>query len=419
MGLNDTPSGERLRISFFGKRNSGKSSLVNAITNQEISVVSNTLGTTTDPVNKAMELLPLGPVVITDTPGFDDEGELGGLRVKRTKQILNKTDIAVLVTYATRVIDSLELELLEIFKEKRIPFVVAKNKADLVKTTAMGLEEASIDDEDNASVSGEANVVYTSATEKTNIEKLKEIIGALIPETENKVRLLGDIIEKSQTVVLVIPIDESAPKGRIILPQQQAIRDILESGAYAVTTRETELSGLLDKMIITGNAPDLVVTDSQAFEFVSGVTPENIPLTSFSILMARYKGFLDTAVKGARVIDELNDHDKVLISEGCTHHRQCGDIGTVKLPNWLKKRTEKELVIETSSGGDFPDNLEEYKLIIHCGGCMLTENVVRWRMERAVEQGVPFTNYGTAIAHMSGILKRSLEVFPDLAAELE
>ena len=406
MGLNDTPSGERLRISFFGKRNAGKSSLVNVITNQEISVVSDTLGTTTDPVVKSMELLPLGPVLITDTPGFDDEGTLGSLRVKRTRQILNKTDIAVLVTDATRPIDSSEEELISLFNQKNIPFMVAFNKCDLLSDiTAYAFTT------DKMKGLSESNQIYVSATEKININELKEMIGKLIPSDESRVRLVGDIISENQTIVLVIPIDESAPKGRLILPQQQAIRDILESGAYAVTTRETELAELLSKM---NPKPDMVITDSQAFELVDKITPDDIPLTSFSILMARYKGFLETAVKGARAIDTLSDGDKVLISEGCTHHRQCGDIGTVKLPNWLRKRTGKELVIETSSGTDFPENLEEYKLIIHCGGCMLSSREMIYRMKCAIDAGVPFTNYGVAIAYMKGILERSLSVFPGM-----
>lgn len=406
MGLNDTPSGERLRISFFGKRNAGKSSLVNVITNQEISVVSDTLGTTTDPVVKSMELLPLGPVLITDTPGFDDEGTLGSLRVKRTRQILNKTDIAVLVTDATRPIDSSEEELISLFNQKNIPFMVAFNKCDLLSDiTAYTFTT------DKMKGLSESNQIYVSATEKININELKEMIGKLIPSDESRVRLVGDIISENQTIVLVIPIDESAPKGRLILPQQQAIRDILESGAYAVTTRETELAELLSKM---NPKPDMVITDSQAFELVDKITPDDIPLTSFSILMARYKGFLETAVKGARAIDTLSDGDKVLISEGCTHHRQCGDIGTVKLPNWLRKRTGKELVIETSSGTDFPENLEEYKLIIHCGGCMLSSREMIYRMKCAIDAGVPFTNYGVAIAYMKGILERSLSVFPGM-----
>ena len=395
MSLNDTPSGERLRISFFGKRNAGKSSLVNAVTNQQLAVVSDTLGTTTDPVQKAMELLPLGPVLITDTPGFDDSGKLGELRVKRTKQILNKTDIAILVTDATRQQDETELELLKIFEEKSIPFIIAKNKSDL-------LGEVPVNED------GAGNVIYVSATEKTGIEELKERIGHLIPSDGNGLRLVGDIIEPGQLVVLVIPIDKAAPKGRLILPQQQAIRDILDVGAFAITTRDTELADLLERLRDFGQNPDLVITDSQAFEKVNKIVPKGIELTSFSILMARYKGFLDTAVKGARAIDELSDGDKILISEGCTHHRQCGDIGTVKLPKWLSERTGKKLVIETTSGADFPDSLEEYKLVIHCGGCMLSAREMVYRMKCAEDMNVPFTNYGIAIAYMKGILDRTI-----------
>ena len=403
--MNDTPSGERLRISFFGKRNVGKSSLVNAITNQEISVVSDTLGTTTDPVNKAMELLPLGPVLITDTPGFDDSGELGELRVRRTKQILNKTDIAILVTDSSRELDSLEKELIDIFTAKNIPYLIAKNKCDLISAEG----EKSDNEEKNT------QTVFVSATQKINIEKLKNTIGSLIPSNENEIRLVGDIIEPGQTIVLVIPIDESAPKGRLILPQQQAIRDILESGAYSVSTRETELKALLEKM---SPKPDLVITDSQAFELVNRDTPDDIKLTSFSILMARYKGFLDTAVNGAKAIDSLKDGDKILISEGCTHHRQCGDIGTVKIPAFLKKKTGKNLEIVTSSGTEFPEDLSEFSLIIHCGGCMLTSREMIYRMKCAEDAGIPFTNYGVAIAYMKGILERSLGVFPELLAKL-
>lgn len=395
MSLNDTPSGERLRISFFGKRNAGKSSLVNAVTNQQLAVVSDTLGTTTDPVQKAMELLPLGPVLITDTPGFDDSGKLGELRVKRTKQILNKTDIAILVTDATRQQDVTELELLRIFEEKSIPFIIAKNKSDL-------LGEVPVNED------GAGNVIYVSATEKTGIEELKERIGHLIPSDGNGLRLVGDIIEPGQLVVLVIPIDKAAPKGRLILPQQQAIRDILDVGAFAITTRDTELADLLEKLRASEQNPDLVITDSQVFEKVNKIVPKGIELTSFSILMARYKGFLDTAVKGARAIDELSDGDKILISEGCTHHRQCGDIGTVKLPKWLSERTGKNLVIETTSGADFPDSLEEYKLVIHCGGCMLSAREMVYRMKCAEDMNVPFTNYGIAIAYMKGILDRTI-----------
>ena len=401
MSLNDTPSGERLRISFFGKRNAGKSSLVNAVTNQDLAVVSDTLGTTTDPVSKAMELLPLGPVVITDTPGFDDSGELGELRVRKTKQILNKTDIAVLVTDATRELDSTEQELIKIFEDKMLPYVIVKNKMDL----AGG----------NTDAKSEGNVIYVSATEKTNINELKELIGKSVNTDGPTVRLVGDIIEPEQMIVLVIPIDESAPKGRLILPQQQAIRDILESGAYSISTRETELADLLEKM---NPKPDLVITDSQAFELVSSVVPEDIKLTSFSILMARYKGFLDTAVMGAKAISELKDGDKVLISEGCTHHRQCNDIGTVKLPRFLKQKTGKEIEIVTSSGTEFPEDMSQYSLIIHCGGCMLTSREMIYRMKCAEDAGIPFTNYGVAIAYMKGILPRSIEVFPELLAKL-
>ena len=394
MSLNDTPSGERLRISFFGKRNAGKSSLVNAVTGQDLAVVSDTLGTTTDPVSKAMELLPLGPVVITDTPGFDDSGELGELRVRKTKQILNKTDIAVLVTDATRNLDASEQELVKIFEDKNLPYVIVKNKSDLRDIPA---EET------------KGNVIYVSATEKINIYELKELIGRSVSTDVPTVRLVGDIIEPEQSIVLVIPIDESAPKGRLILPQQQAIRDILESGAYSISTRETELAALLEKM---NPKPDLVITDSQAFELVSSIVPEDIQLTSFSILMARYKGFLDTAVRGAAAIDTLEDGDKVLISEGCTHHRQCNDIGTVKLPRFLKQKTGKNIEIVTSSGTEFPEDLSEYKLIIHCGGCMLNEREIRYRMQCAKDQNVPITNYGIFIAHFRGILQRSISMLP-------
>ena len=408
MSLNDTPSGERLRISFFGKRNAGKSSLVNAVTGQELAVVSDTLGTTTDPVSKAMELLPLGPVVITDTPGFDDSGELGELRVRKTKQILNKTDIAVLVTDASRALDASEQELIDIFKNKNIPFVVVKNKMDLVEV-ASGQEAVSGEN-------GAAGEIYVSATENTNIYELKELIGRSVSTDGPTVRLVGDLIDPEQTIVLVIPIDESAPKGRLILPQQQAIRDILESGAYSVSTRETELADLLERM---NPKPDLVITDSQAFELVSSIVPEDIQLTSFSILMARYKGFLETAVKGATAISELQNGDKVLISEGCTHHRQCNDIGTVKLPRFLKQKTGKEIEIVTSSGTEFPEDLSEYKLIIHCGGCMLTSREMIYRMKCAEDAGIPFTNYGVAIAFMKGILHRSLGVLPELQKLVE
>ena len=405
MSLNDTPSGERLRISFFGMRNVGKSSLVNAVTGQELAVVSDTLGTTTDPVSKAMELLPLGPVVITDTPGIDDEGSLGEKRVKKTRQILNKTDIAILVTDITRGMEKPEEELIEIFKSKEIPYLIVRNKMDLSSA-------GNIADDKSKEDFSEQNVINVSAQNQTNIYELKELIGKTFKPEENPVKLVGDIISPNEFIVLVIPIDESAPKGRLILPQQQAVRDILDAGAYAITTRETELEELLEKQ---SPKPDLVITDSQAFAMVSKITPEDIPLTSFSILMARYKGFLDTAVRGATVIDSLQEGDKILISEGCSHHRQCGDIGTVKLPKMLTKRTGKTFDIHTSSGNDFPDDISEYKLIIHCGGCMLSSREMVYRMKCAQDAGVPFTNYGVAIAYMNGILKRSLGVFPELS----
>lgn len=394
MGLNDTPQSERVHIGFFGRRNAGKSSVVNAVTNQQISVVSEVLGTTTDPVTKAMELLPLGPVVIIDTPGFDDEGGLGELRIKRTKQVLNRVDAAVLVVDGTKGKTSEDNELIEIFVQKSIPFVVAYNKSDL------------------ANSKNYSDGIAVSALNGTNIDLLKEAVARLV-KTENASRkICGDLLQKGDLALLVVPIDSSAPKGRLILPQQQTIRDVLEAGATAVVVRESELELTLKNL---GKKPKIVITDSQVFASVSKIVPQDIPLTSFSILMARYKGFLETAVKGAAAIENLKDGDKVLISEGCTHHRQCEDIGTVKLPMWLKKYTGKEVVIETSSGKGFPDDLSPYRLVIHCGGCMLNEREMQYRRKFAEDSGVPFTNYGTAIAYMNKILKRTLGVFPRLA----
>ncbi|MEY8353774.1 [FeFe] hydrogenase H-cluster maturation GTPase HydF [Lachnospiraceae bacterium 54-53] len=393
MGLNETPSSERVHIGFFGRRNAGKSSVVNAVTGQELSVVSEVKGTTTDPVYKSMELLPMGPVVIIDTPGFDDEGALGEMRVRKTKQILNRADCAVLVVDGTAGKTEADEELIRLFKEKKIPYVVAYNKCDLTGEQAFS---------DGISVSA-ANGLF--------IHELKERIGGLVNTGDMKMRIVGDLLSPCDLVVLVIPIDKAAPKGRLILPQQQAIRDVLEAGAIAVSVRDTELKGALKRL---GNKPALVITDSQAFEQVNKDTPEDILLTSFSILMARYKGFLEDAVKGVTAIETLKDGDRILISEGCSHHRQCDDIGTVKLPRWLGGYTGKELVIETSSGREFPENLTDYRLIIHCGGCMLNEREVEYRRKSAADAGVPFTNYGTAIAYMKGILKRSLKVFPDL-----
>lgn len=394
MGLNATPSGERIHIGFFGRRNAGKSSVVNAVTGQELAVVSDVLGTTTDPVYKAMEILPLGPVMIIDTPGFDDEGSLGEQRIRKTRQVLNKADVAVLVVDAQQGLSQTDRQLVSMFKDKQLPFIIAYNKVDLA-TDKKPLEE---------------NEIYISAIEKTNIYELKEKIGSLAGLQSERKRLVGDLLNEGDIAVLVVPIDSAAPKGRLILPQQQAIRDILESGAISVVTRDTELEQTLAKL---GTKPAMVITDSQAFRQVAEVVPDDIKLTSFSILMARYKGLLDSAVKGAMKIAELNDGDKVLISEGCTHHRQCEDIGTVKLPNWLSKHTGKRLEFFFSSGTEFPDDLGEYALIIHCGGCMLNEREVRYRMKCAEDQNIPITNYGTAIAYMNGILKRSLSVFSD------
>lgn len=399
MSLNDTPSGERIHIGFFGRRNAGKSSLVNAITNQELAVVSSVKGTTTDPVYKAMELLPLGPVEIIDTPGFDDVGELGELRVKKTRQILAKTDVAVLVVDGTEGVSGCDKELIQLFREREVPYIVVYNKCDI----------------SGGEVSSE-NEISVSAAKKLNIEELKEKIGSLAKNAGNERRIIGDLLSPGDMVVLVTPIDGSAPKGRMILPQVQALRDVLDADAEAVFTKETQLEETLKALVCP---PKMVVTDSQAFGLVSKIVPEEVPLTSFSILMARYKGFLESAVKGAARIKELRDGDTVLISEGCTHHRQCGDIGSVKLPAWLKKYTGKSLNIELSSGRDFPEDLSGYALVIHCGGCMLNEREMLHRKNIAEAAGVPFTNYGTAIACMNGILKRSLGIFPDLARELD
>lgn len=395
MGLNDTPSGERVSIAFFGCRNAGKSSLVNAVTGQELSVVSEIGGTTTDPVKKAMELLPLGPVMIIDTPGFDDTGTLGEKRVDSARKILRSCNIAVLVTDASRELNDCEKELISLFGEREIPYITVKNKSDLLKDAPQNT----------------SRIVYTSALKKQGIEELKDMLAGIYRPPEKQVRLVGDLISAGDIVLLVTPIDSAAPKGRLILPQQQAIRDIIDSGAAAIVTRETELEKTLGAM---KEPPALVVTDSQVFGVVSKIVPESVPLTSFSILMARYKGFLKTAVKGARAIDNLKDGDKVLISEGCTHHRQCDDIGTVKLPRWLRERTGAELDLNWSSGGGFPQDLSAFRLVIHCGGCMLNAAEMEYRMKSAQQQGVPFTNYGTAIAYMNGILERSLSPIPDI-----
>ncbi len=386
MGLNDTPSANRLHIGFFGCRNAGKSSLVNAVTGQEMAVVSEFKGTTTDPVTKSMELLPLGPVLIIDTPGIDDEGSLGEKRIEKTRQILGKTDIAVLVVDAAKGLSPADRELIDIFQEKSIPHIIAYNKCDMAQTNA----------EDG---------IFVSAKTGENINELKEKIASLRPKTSER-RIIGDLISSGDTIVLVTPIDESAPKGRLILPQQQTIRDILDSGAIAIVTKETELEMTLSAL---KDKPKMVVTDSQVFGFVKEILPPDMPLVSFSILMARYKGFLETAVEGIEAIDHLKDGDTILIAEGCTHHRQCNDIGTVKIPNWLLKHTGKKLNFRTVSGNDFPQDLGGISLIIHCGGCMLNEREIETRRIRAEEMDVPFTNYGTVIAHINGILDRSLK----------
>ena len=398
MSLNETPSGERTHIGFFGARNAGKSSLVNAVTGQELAVVSDVKGTTTDPVRKAMELLPLGPVVIIDTPGFDDEGSLGLERVKKTREILRTCDIAVLVVDAGAGLSQTDRELLDLIREREIPSLLVWNKTDLAaaQPAPEGAAEAS-------SLTG------------AGITELKERLARLIPEKEER-KLAGDLVSAGALCVLVCPIDESAPKGRLILPQQQVIRDLMDHGAIPVVCRDTELENVLKK---PGISPALVITDSQAFKAVNALVPEEIPLTSFSILMARYKGFLGTAVEGISAAKSLRDGDPILLAEGCTHHRQCNDIGTVKIPRWLRQYTGKELKIETCSGREFPEDLSPYRLVIHCGGCMLTENAVQARMAQAVSQGVPFTNYGIAIAFMTGALERSLRLFPALHSLLE
>lgn len=386
MGMNNTPAGERVHIGFFGRRNAGKSSLLNAVTGQELAVVSEIGGTTTDPVYKAMELLPMGPVMMIDTPGFDDEGTLGERRIKKTVQVLEKTDAAVLVVDAVEGRNSCDDELETLFKEREIPYLVVYNKTDITDNKI-------------------TNVIHVSAKTGAGIHELKEKIAALVPAGKTR-PLASDLVKSMDVVVLVVPIDSAAPKGRLILPQQQVIRDFLEAGVVTVVVRESELEQTLARL---PEKPAFVITDSQVFEEVAAVVPADVPLTSFSILMARYKGFLKMAVEGVRTIDRLQDGDRVLIAEGCTHHRQCDDIGTVKIPRFLKQYTGRELVIETSSGTGFPEDLTPYALIIHCGGCMLNEREVLRRMRFADRQGVPVTNYGIAIAQMKGILGRSIE----------
>ena len=404
MGMNQTPASERVHISFFGKRNAGKSSVINAVTGQDLAIVSSVRGTTTDPVYKTMELLPLGPVMIIDTPGIDDEGELGALRVRKSYQVLNKTDIAILVVDSMTGKGEEELALIHRFHKKGIPYLVVYNKIDLlsgeeIKDLAMSVRP------------GE---VLVSATDSMNINELKEKIATLKPEDTHKYPLLQDLIEPLDLVILVVPIDKAAPKGRLILPQQQTIRDILERGALSLVVRDTELKSTLDHFLAQGVCPKLVVTDSQAFARVSKDVPENITLTSFSILFSRYKGELETQLEGVAALSSIQDDDRILIAEGCTHHRQCGDIGTCKIPNWIRNYTGKKPVFEFTSGTEFPDDVSFYEMVVHCGGCMLNEREMKYRIACCHDQGVPITNYGLLIAQVTGILKRSLGPFPEM-----
>lgn len=401
MSLNSTPSGERIHIGIFGRRNAGKSSVINALTGQNLAIVSDVLGTTTDPVQKAMELLPLGPVVMIDTPGLDDEGELGELRIRKAYQMLNKSDIALLIVDGSTGFTDEDLRILRRIIDKEIPYAVVLNKADLVS------------EEERAAVTGKypfdgSQLMWVSAADGTNIRELKERIAELAPDEDNDKRIVGDLIGPDDLVVLVIPIDKAAPKGRLILPQQQTIRDILESDAAAVVVKE---NGLKEVFKSLDRKPSLVITDSQVFKRVAEETPAGIPFTSFSVLFSRYKGDLDMQVEGAHALDHLEDGDTILISEGCTHHRQCGDIGTEKLPAWIRKHSGKDVKFEFTSGTEFPMDLEQYRLIVHCGGCMLNEKEMKYRLKCAADAGIPMTNYGTAIAHMNGILDKSLEVF--------
>ena len=404
MGMNQTPASERVHISFFGKRNAGKSSVINAVTGQDLAIVSSVMGTTTDPVYKTMELLPLGPVMVIDTPGIDDEGELGALRVHKSYQVLNKTDIAILVIDSTAGKGEEELELIHRFHKKGIPYLIVYNKIDLLSTEKIK----------DLAMSVRAGEVLVSASDGMNIQELKEKIASLKPEDTHKYPLIQDLIEPLDLVILVVPIDKAAPKGRLILPQQQTIRDILERGALSLVVRDTELKSTLDHFLAQGVCPKLVVTDSQAFARVSKAVPENITLTSFSILFSRYKGELEIQLKGIAALSSIEDGDRILIAEGCTHHRQCGDIGTCKMPEWIRNYTGKKPVFEFTSGTEFPDDVSSYKMVVHCGGCMLNEREMKYRIACCQDQGVPITNYGILIAQVTGILKRSLGSFPEM-----
>ncbi|MCI8292505.1 MAG: [FeFe] hydrogenase H-cluster maturation GTPase HydF [Hespellia sp.] len=444
MNLNATPSANRVHIGIFGRRNAGKSSLINAITGQNSSIVSEVQGTTTDPVLKSMELLPLGPVVMIDTPGLDDQGELGALRIQKTYQILNKTDIALLIIDASTGMLPEDHTILKQIQAKNIPYLIVKNKADLCSKKCCSDDSCSNDrinddtqqynagpdnnhsendpgkiclaqesesSDDLRTIPREIPTIAVSALTGENIHELKEFIATLAPKADKTRRIIGDLIQPSDFIILVTPIDSAAPKGRLILPQQQTIRDILDTDATAIVVKETNLKQTLAAL---GKKPSLVVTDSQVFEQVSSIVPKEIPLTSFSILFARYKGNLKTVVNGARAIAQLKENDQILISEGCTHHRQCEDIGTVKLPRWITEYTGKTFRFAFTSGGEFPEDLSEYQLIIHCGGCMLNEREIQYRMRCAEDAGIPITNYGIAIAYIHGILERSIEIFPEL-----
>lgn len=399
MSLNATPSSERVHIGIFGKRNAGKSSLINAITGQNLAIVSEAKGTTTDPVYKAMELLPLGPVMIIDTPGIDDEGVLGNLRIQKAYQVLNKTDIALVIIDAAVGPSAEDLRLIKRINTKKIPLLIVINKCETINEDKKTAYQALLPN---------GKLLFVSAEQKLNIFELKEAIAQTIPADENKAQIVADLLSPSDFVVLVVPIDSAAPKGRLILPQQQTIRDILEADAAAIVVKENELTNTLQNL---GKRPKLIITDSQVFKKVAAETPADILLTSFSILFARYKGNLQTAVQGVTALDSLEDGDKILIGEGCTHHRQCDDIGTVKLPRWIKEYTGKNPEFIFTSGTEFPLNLSPYKMIIHCGACMLNEREMQYRIKCAADQNIPFTNYGITIAYINGILKRTVEPF--------
>lgn len=402
MSLNATPSSERVHIGIFGKRNAGKSSLINAITGQNLAIVSEAKGTTTDPVYKAMELLPLGPVMIIDTPGIDDEGVLGSLRIQKAYQVLNKTDIALVIIDAAVGPSAEDLRLIKRINSKKIPLLIVINKCETINEDKKTAYQALLPN---------GKLLFVSAEQQLNIFELKEAIAQTVPADENKAQIVADLLSPSDFVVLVVPIDSAAPKGRLILPQQQTIRDILEADAAAIVVKENELTNTLQNL---GKRPKLVITDSQVFKKVAAETPADILLTSFSILFARYKGNLQTAVQGVTALENLEDGDKILVGEGCTHHRQCDDIGTVKLPRWIKEYTGKNPEFIFTSGTEFPLDLSPYKMIIHCGSCMLNEREMQYRIKCAADQNIPFTNYGITIAYINGILKRTVEPFPQI-----